>query len=898
MSELYEDLLQDSSESFEDGNYFIVTITELELSTAYPLQFKWKYKDGTFGKDWSAVKVITTESKTIPNTPQFLSGNVTGGAGSLTIEWNGKDSGGVNNLINIDRVEVWISEPPFDSTKPVYSSKTKFKTQLQAPAGSYTVALYAVTVNGQYSAVSSAFTVNVTSIAAPVTPPTLPTGLSVATAPFAVSVNWGGSYSANNFDGFKSIDIHVRGSDVGATATSGFSTTTQVATLNVNSTTNRQNVGLDNLRQALSLASNDAAYTAPMFFYYIARNQNDALYSVSGTPTYTRINSTTVNPTQANFIDLANGVISIENLVAGNGNFSSWLRTGTAGGTRIELSAVNDFSNSGNIVQKGLVAYSSGSTEIFNLDIDAGTLIINGSGTFTGNLSIGSSNSIFKAEPATGIWLGNASYGSAPFSVSVNGAIKAESGNIAGWQLNPTFLQNTSGTFKISSTNSDPQIQVGSDAGGHVRISAGNGIAHYSSGTTLSGRFTLSPTGTSTISGWTIGTNTISKGSTIIDGSGTNGYIQIGSNTSFFKVSSDGIQLGNETFGSAPFRVNPAGALIATNATITGDITANSGSFTGSITSTTGTIGGWSIGQTTLTGGATSLNSNGNIIITSGTKTTTISNSASISLVDTSTGFLTGGALTVQSGSESAAFYATGLSFGVGSIFSNKFAAGIPLDALVISTTGPEINIGSIGTGIVIRLNGTTNSLSNTISTGTHDTSSTSFSIGSAITSTGAIISRRDDQIPVFAHRFRQGNPYTGATQYEVFRGILEATSRGSIFLSMTGSPALAVPSDYRLKENVRDYTESINVIKSKRLRIFNLKNDPTKTDTVGFIAHEFGEDNSELVIGSKDAVDDEGNPEYQSVAFTNLIPYLTGALKESILKIESLEARLDALEG
>jgi len=234
----------------------------------------------------------------------------------------------------------------------------------------------------------------------------------------------------------------------------------------------------------------------------------------------------------------------------------------------------------------------------------------------------------------------------------------------------------------------------------------------------------------------------------------------------------------------------------------------------------------------------------------------------------------------------------------VGSIFSNKFAAGIPLDALVISTTGPEINIGSIGTGIVIRLNGTTNSLSNTISTGTHDTSSTSFSIGSAITSTGAIISRRDDQIPVFAHRFRQGNPYTGATQYEVFRGILEATSRGSIFLSMTGSPALAVPSDYRLKENVRDYTESINVIKSKRLRIFNLKNDPTKTDTVGFIAHEFGEDNSELVIGSKDAVDDEGNPEYQSVAFTNLIPYLTGALKESILKIESLEARLDALEG
>ena len=50
----------------------------------------------------------------------------------------------------------------------------------------------------------------------------------------------------------------------------------------------------------------------------------------------------------------------------------------------------------------------------------------------------------------------------------------------------------------------------------------------------------------------------------------------VGSGTSFFKVSSTGIQLGNETFASAPFRVTAAGALTATNATITGEITATS----------------------------------------------------------------------------------------------------------------------------------------------------------------------------------------------------------------------------------------------------------------------------------------------------------------------------------
>lgn len=51
--------------------------------------------------------------------------------------------------------------------------------------------------------------------------------------------------------------------------------------------------------------------------------------------------------------------------------------------------------------------------------------------------------------------------------------------------------------------------------------------------------------------------------------------VKIGSGTSVFKADTNGIYLGNETFSSAPFRVTPAGAITATSATITGDITAN-----------------------------------------------------------------------------------------------------------------------------------------------------------------------------------------------------------------------------------------------------------------------------------------------------------------------------------
>jgi hypothetical protein len=51
------------------------------------------------------------------------------------------------------------------------------------------------------------------------------------------------------------------------------------------------------------------------------------------------------------------------------------------------------------------------------------------------------------------------------------------------------------------------------------------------------------------------------------------GNLKIGSGESVFKADSNGIYLGNETFDSAEFRVTPAGALTATNASITGSIT-------------------------------------------------------------------------------------------------------------------------------------------------------------------------------------------------------------------------------------------------------------------------------------------------------------------------------------
>jgi hypothetical protein len=51
-------------------------------------------------------------------------------------------------------------------------------------------------------------------------------------------------------------------------------------------------------------------------------------------------------------------------------------------------------------------------------------------------------------------------------------------------------------------------------------------------------------------------------------------------------------------------------------------------------------------------------------------------------------------------------------------------------------------------------------------------------------------------------------------------------------------------------------------------------------------------------VADGKDEVDDNGNPVYQGIDQSKLVPLLTAALQEALAKIETLEARITALEG
>lgn len=107
-----------------------------------------------------------------------------------------------------------------------------------------------------------------------------------------------------------------------------------------------------------------------------------------------------------------------------------------------------------------------------------------------------------------------------------------------------------------------------------------------------------------TIGGWTLGATSLTAGS----GATTVGLDSGGTNPAFYA--------GSATPGSAPFRVTNAGALTATNASITGTVTATSGA-----------IGGFSIDSTTLSASNLILANTGNITVGTGNSVGRLSSS-------------------------------------------------------------------------------------------------------------------------------------------------------------------------------------------------------------------------------------------------------------------------------
>ena len=150
----------------------------------------------------------------------------------------------------------------------------------------------------------------------------------------------------------------------------------------------------------------------------------------------------------------------------------------------------------------------------------------------------------------------------------------------------------------------------------------------------------------------------------------------------------------------------------------------------------------------------------------------------------------------------------------------------------------------------------------------------------------GAAINSRD--IPLILNRTNT----TGSIQEFKYNG----STTG--FISTTSTAiTISYSSDYRLKENVIPLANAITRVKQLQPKRFNYIIDPDVT-VDGFIAHEAQTVVPEAVVGTHNQVDDNGDPVYQGIDPSKIIPLLTAALQEAIAKIETLETKVAALEA
>jgi hypothetical protein len=121
----------------------------------------------------------------------------------------------------------------------------------------------------------------------------------------------------------------------------------------------------------------------------------------------------------------------------------------------------------------------------------------------------------------------------------------------------------------------------------------------------------------------------------------------------------------------------------------------------------------------------------------------------------------------------------------------------------------------------------------------------------------------------------------------------------GGIRGTGAASVSYGTTSDYRLKAPIAEIEDGLTKVRQLAPMYGKWigQNDPNRIYSY-FIAHELQEHIPDAVNGDRDEVDEEGNPEYQSVDYGKLTPTLVAAIKDLDALVGALTSRIEALEG
>ena len=169
-----------------------------------------------------------------------------------------------------------------------------------------------------------------------------------------------------------------------------------------------------------------------------------------------------------------------------------------------------------------------------------------------------------------------------------------------------------------------------------------------------------------------------------------------------------------------------------------------------------------------------------------------------------------------------------------------------------------------------------------------------SGNVGIGTTSPGSLLEVKGSTNSTTSNLLRLVREVDSSQPHKVAAFYSGVNERGSITVNSFAT-AYNTSSDYRLKENIKSIDNSVDRLMSLNPCSFNFKSkDKNKLVIDGFIAHEAQEVVPEAVTGLKDAIDKNGDPIYQGVDQSKLIPLLTAALQEAIERIKALENKIN----
>ena len=154
------------------------------------------------------------------------------------------------------------------------------------------------------------------------------------------------------------------------------------------------------------------------------------------------------------------------------------------------------------------------------------------------------------------------------------------------------------------------------------------------------------------------------------------------------------------------------------------------------------------------------------------------------------------------------------------------------------------------------------------------------------------VLVSRNDNATLYQNRYSASNSAANIMTRFLINDVVKAD-----IVVDTGVASFSNTSDHRIKTNLEPITYAIEKMKLAKAYTYNLVEDPSGPTLTGFIAHELSEVMPRAVRGEKDAVDENGEPVYQTISDTYLIPLMAQAIHDLIDKVEFLEEKIN-LQG